>query len=92
MIGWELDRTLAARLPLAALEKAIAERKPFPGVAIIPTAASSTHPALYPGRASETRYGPEHEPTGQSIRQRQLRELHEDSQTGGDLCQRVPRP
>jgi hypothetical protein len=32
VVGWELDRTLAARLPLAALEKAIAERKPPPGV------------------------------------------------------------
>jgi putative transposase len=32
VVGWELDRTLAARLPLAALERAIAERKPPPGV------------------------------------------------------------
>jgi transposase InsO family protein len=32
VVGWELDRTLAARLPMAALEKAIAERKPPPGV------------------------------------------------------------
>jgi putative transposase len=32
VVGWELERTLAARLPLAALEKAIAERKPPPGV------------------------------------------------------------
>jgi putative transposase len=32
VVGWELDRTLAGRLPLAALEKAIAERKPPPGV------------------------------------------------------------
>ena len=32
VVGWELDRTLAARLPLAALEKAIAERKPPPGL------------------------------------------------------------
>ena len=32
VVGWELDRTLAARLPVAALEKAIAERKPPPGV------------------------------------------------------------
>ena len=31
-IGWELDRTLAARLPMAALERAIAERNPPPGV------------------------------------------------------------
>jgi putative transposase len=32
VIGWELDRTLTARLPLAALEKAIAQRQPPPGV------------------------------------------------------------
>ena len=31
VVGWELDRTLAAPLPLAALEKAIAERKPPTG-------------------------------------------------------------
>ncbi len=32
VVGWELDRTLAARLAIAALEKAIAERKPHPGL------------------------------------------------------------
>jgi putative transposase len=32
VVGWELDRTLAARLPTAALEKAFAERNPPPGV------------------------------------------------------------
>jgi transposase InsO family protein len=32
VVGWELDRTLAARLVIAALEKAIAERKPPPGM------------------------------------------------------------
>ena len=31
-MGWELDRTLAARLPIAALERAIAERIPPPGL------------------------------------------------------------
>ena len=31
VVGWELDRTLAARLPIAALERAIAERIPPPG-------------------------------------------------------------
>jgi transposase InsO family protein len=31
VVGWELDRTLAARLPMAALGKALAERKPPPG-------------------------------------------------------------
>ena len=32
VVGWELDRTLATRLPMAALERAIAERKPPPGL------------------------------------------------------------
>jgi transposase InsO family protein len=32
VVGWELDRTLATRLTLAALEKAITERKPRPGL------------------------------------------------------------
>jgi putative transposase len=32
VIGWELDRNLTARLPMAALEKAIADRQPPPGV------------------------------------------------------------
>ena len=32
VVGWELDRTLAARLPLTALQRAIAERKPPPGL------------------------------------------------------------
>ena len=32
VIGWQLDRTLTARLPLAALEKALGERKPPPGL------------------------------------------------------------
>jgi putative transposase len=31
-IGWALDRTLAARLPLTALRQAIAQRQPPPGV------------------------------------------------------------
>ena len=32
VVGWELGRTLTARLPVAALEKAIAERQPAPGL------------------------------------------------------------
>jgi putative transposase len=32
VIGWELDRTLAAQLPIAALEKAIGDRKPPPSL------------------------------------------------------------
>jgi putative transposase len=32
VVGWELDRSLAASLPVAALNKAIRQRKPLPGV------------------------------------------------------------
>lgn len=32
VVGWELDRTLAARLPLAALRQAIAQRQPAAGL------------------------------------------------------------
>jgi len=32
VVGWQLDHTLAVRLPLTALERAIAERKPGPGL------------------------------------------------------------
>jgi putative transposase len=32
VVGWALDRTLASRLPIAALEQAIAQRQPPPGL------------------------------------------------------------
>lgn len=32
VVGWNLDRTLTARLPLVALEKALEERRPKPGL------------------------------------------------------------
>jgi len=32
VVGWALERTLAARLPIAALEHALAERQPPPGL------------------------------------------------------------
>ena len=44
VVGWALDRTLAARLPIAALKHALAERHPSPGWSTIPIAASSMRP------------------------------------------------
>jgi transposase InsO family protein len=32
VVGWALDRTLAARLPIATLEQALAQRQPPPGL------------------------------------------------------------
>ncbi len=43
VIGWELGRTLETRLPLAALEAALASRNPRPGAGpITPIVARST--------------------------------------------------
>jgi len=86
VVGWALDRTLAARLPIAALEQAIAQRQPPPGsgASFRPWCAVRVR-RLRPDLATAPDDS-EHEPTGESLRQRQLRELYEDAQTGGDLC------
>jgi transposase InsO family protein len=42
--------------------------------------------------AAKTRHDSKYESAGESIRQRQLRELHQDSQARGNLRERVPRP
>ena len=41
VVGWALGRSLAAQLTVAALEQAIAQRKPLPGWCITPIAAAS---------------------------------------------------
>jgi transposase InsO family protein len=55
VVGWALDRTLAARLPIAALEQAIAQRQPPPGWCITPTAACSTRAETTPRSCNGTR-------------------------------------
>ncbi len=42
VVGWALDRTLASRLPITALDQAIVQRQPAPGWCIIPIVACST--------------------------------------------------
>src|SRR6202051_1225235 len=92
VVGWELDRTLAARLATAALAQGVAG-----------PAAAARRGASFRSRHSvrlwrlrwrftEARHDSEHEQAGQSIRQRQLRELHEDSQARRSFRQRVSRP
>jgi len=91
VVEWSVDRTLQSKLPLNALQKAIANRQPPPG--------SFTHSepgcavrlrSLHPG-ASGSPDNAEHESARESVRQRQLRKLYEDTQTGGDIRQRLPR-
>src|SRR6267154_2383505 len=45
---------------------------------------------LHPG-ASGSPDDAKHESARESVRQRQLRELYEDTETGGDIRQRLPR-
>lgn len=65
---------LVARLPIAALEKAITERKPPPGIARHSDRgvqyASGVYVALLRNAGA-----PQHEKAGESVRQLQLREL-----------------
>ena len=90
VVGWALDRTLTTRLPLLALERAIALRQPAPGLvhhsdrgvqyasrAVHQLARNPWHPA-------------QHEPPRQPLRQRLLRELHQDPQARADLRPQVP--
>jgi hypothetical protein len=91
VVGWALGERLDAGLAVAALRKALEQRRPASG--LVP---------LRPGRAVRRArvrqpaagkwHRPQHEPTRQPLRQRPLRELHENSQTGGDLHPAVPRP
>jgi len=83
VVGWALDRTLVARLAIAALERAIGDRKPLPGL---------VHHSDRGIQYACCEYVAQHEPARQPLRQCQLRELHEDAQARGDLCQRLSRP
>ena len=78
VVGWALERTLAARLPIAALEQAIAERKPPPGLVHHSDRGVQYASGDYVRCCGSTAYS-QHEPAGESLRQRQLRELHEDA-------------
>ncbi len=89
VVGWALDRTLGNRLAVGALEQASEKL----------TAATRSSASLGSrvairlrricGDTREASDDSEHEPACQPIRQRQLRKLHENTEAGRDLCQRV---
>jgi len=81
VVGWELDKTLAVRLALAALNRALAERKPGPGLVHHSDRGLPVRVHRIRGRATPTPDDPQHESTGKSLRQCQLRELHENLET-----------
>ena len=75
VVGWELDRTLAARLPLGGARKSHrgTEAAAGPGASFGSRGAIRFRSLRRP--AAQTRSDPEHEPARESLRQRQLREL-----------------
>lgn len=91
VVGWELSSAMTARLAVTALERAIAARKPGPR----PGPSLRSRRAICFGgiyrHAAQPRHVAQHEPSGQPLRQRRLRELHEDLETGGDLRPHVSR-
>jgi len=91
VVGWELDRTLAARFAADSPGKGNRRAKAAAG----PGASFRSRCPICFQRlrwhAAQTRDDPEHEPTRESLRQRQLREFPKNPQTGGDLRHRVSR-
>ena len=67
VVGWALDRTLATRLPIAALTHALAQRQPPPGLVHHSDRgvryASEAYATLLRKRAAD----PEHESTGEPL-------------------------
>ena len=55
VVGWNLDRNLTARLPLAALEKALQERRPEPGLVHHSDRGCNTRRPDICGRCTRTR-------------------------------------
>jgi putative transposase len=89
VVGWELGRTLTARLPMEGLEKAIADRKPPPGVVHHSDRGVQYASSAYVGLLRKHGMIPSMSRPGESLRQRQLRELHENTQARGNLRQRI---
>ena len=87
VVGWALDTTLATRLPTERV--APSDRRASAAARRGASFGSRRPVCLWGLRAAAPTApdDPEHEPAGEPVRQRQLRELHEDAQAGGDLRQ-----
>lgn len=88
-LGWALDDLLATPLSLAALRQAIQLRQPAPGLV-----HHSDRGLQYASQGvrdgpSRSSHCAQYESTRQPLRQCQVRELHENSQTGGNPHPRV---
>ena len=75
VVGWKLDRTLASRLPTKALQDAIRMRQPPAGLVHYSDRGIQYLFGGIRGGSESVRDRAQHEPAGESIRQRELREL-----------------
>ena len=89
VVGWALDRTLAARLPIAALEHAIAQREPPPGLVHHSDRGVQYASGDYVKILRKYHVIPSMSRPANPYDNAQLRELHEDAQTRRNLYQRL---
>jgi transposase InsO family protein len=86
VVGWALDHTMmSSRLTVAALERAVTQRQPPAG--LVHHSDRGLQYASPEYVAALERYGmvASMSRAGQSLRQRELREFHENTEAGGDL-------
>jgi len=67
VVGWALERTLAARLPIAALEQAIAKRQPAAGSGASLRPWCAVRFRRVRGGLAKVADDPEHESTGEPL-------------------------
>ena len=91
VVGWELGRTLTARLAIGGAGEGDGGTAAAAGPGASFRSRRSVRLRRVCRPAAAAWHDAEHEPARQSVRQRQLRELHEDPQAGRNLRQRVPR-
>jgi transposase InsO family protein len=91
VVGWNLDRTLTSRLAIEALQGAIESRRPLPGLVHHSDRGVQYASAEYVAILTSLGIVPSMSRPAESVRQRQLRELHQDPEAGGNLRQRVRR-
>ena len=91
VVGWALDRTLASRLTDVRPSRRRSHTAAVAGVG----ASFGSRGAVCRGRLraalAATPHDPEHESAGEPLRQRELRKLHEDAKTRGNLRERLSR-
>ena len=87
-LGYAIGRSLDPRHAVAALERAVALRRPLPGC-VVHTDRGSQGLGKEQGAPDRSRSRRLHEPPRQPIRQLESGELHEDPEGGGRLPRRV---